>query len=541
MRILGTSPDSIDLAEDRERFSKLLWDLGIPQPASGHGDLARRGARGRRRASAIPVVVRPSYVLGGRGDGHRLRPGRARSLHDHRRGRVAGAARSWSTGSSRTPSSWTSTRVADATGAVVIGGIMEHIEEAGIHSGDSSCVVPPYLVRRAAPRRRSATTRGASPGRSKRGRPDERAVRHQGRHRLRARGEPARVAHGAVPVEGDRRAAGEGGGARDARPDAGRAGPDRGPDGRRRVREDAGVPVHPVPGRRHDPRARDEVDRRGDGRRVDASAWRSRRRRWAPGSSCRSEGTAFISVNNDDKPNVARRCARGLAELGFTIVATRGTAAYLRAHGLDGRRGLQGQRGPAERRRPDPQRRDRSWSSTRRSGRESFFDDRTVRRAAMLHGVPCITTLTGAAAAVAAIRRAARAGLDVRAAAGLPREGVGRAPAAAGPGAATPESAASRSGALRRGTALQRCVAATPWRARPGPQFPHIRCARHAASSAMNSARSADQAGTHARAPCTPLAPSACVPGLVVPVSAARFSGLRCPRLRRSALVSPTC
>ena len=64
--ILGTSPDSIDLAEDRERFAQLLWDLGIPQPRQRHGDVA--GARPARWPSAIgfPVVVRPSYVLGGR-------------------------------------------------------------------------------------------------------------------------------------------------------------------------------------------------------------------------------------------------------------------------------------------------------------------------------------------------------------------------------------------------------------------------------------------------------------------------------------------
>ena len=91
--------------------------------------------------------------------------------------------------------------IADATGAVVIGGIMEHIEEAGIHSGDSSCVVPPFIC----PERHLATIRDytrriarALEGR----RPDERAVRDQGRRRLRARGEPARVAHRAVSVEG---------------------------------------------------------------------------------------------------------------------------------------------------------------------------------------------------------------------------------------------------------------------------------------------------------------------------------------------------
>ena len=98
--------------------------------------------------------------------------------------------------------------VADATGAVVIGGIMEHIEEAGIHSGDSSCVVPPFMVAE----RHLATIREytrriarALEGR----RADEHPVRDQGRHRLRARSESALVAHGAVHLEGDRRADGQ--------------------------------------------------------------------------------------------------------------------------------------------------------------------------------------------------------------------------------------------------------------------------------------------------------------------------------------------
>ena len=65
IKILGTSPDSIDLAEDRERFAKLLWDLGIPQAASG---IATSAEEAREVATSIgfPLVVRPSYVLGGR-------------------------------------------------------------------------------------------------------------------------------------------------------------------------------------------------------------------------------------------------------------------------------------------------------------------------------------------------------------------------------------------------------------------------------------------------------------------------------------------
>src|SRR5262249_45101020 len=66
VKILGTSPDSIDLAEDRRRFSQLLWDLGAPQPASGTA-VSREEAREVAERIGYPVVVRPSYVLGGRG------------------------------------------------------------------------------------------------------------------------------------------------------------------------------------------------------------------------------------------------------------------------------------------------------------------------------------------------------------------------------------------------------------------------------------------------------------------------------------------
>jgi carbamoyl-phosphate synthase large subunit len=124
-------------------------------------------------------------------------------------------------------------------------------------------------------------------------------------------------------------------------------------------------------------------------------------------------GTAFVSVNNDDKANLLP-IARDLAELGFHLIATRGTAAYLRAYGLDvdviykvneGRPNIAD---AIVNRKVD-------LVLNTPLGRESFFDDRTVRRAAMMHLVPCITTLTGAAAAVSAIRALREQGLGVRA------------------------------------------------------------------------------------------------------------------------------
>jgi carbamoyl-phosphate synthase large subunit len=123
-------------------------------------------------------------------------------------------------------------------------------------------------------------------------------------------------------------------------------------------------------------------------------------------------GTAFISVNNDDKPNVVP-VARDLASLGFKLVATRGTAAYLRAHGLNVDVVFKINEGR-------PHVGDRIYNGeihlviNTPLGRESFFDDKTVRRAAMMHSIPCVTTLTGAAASVSAIRALRDAELDVR-------------------------------------------------------------------------------------------------------------------------------
>jgi carbamoyl-phosphate synthase large subunit len=153
VRILGTSPDSIDLAEDRQRFSALLSELDIMQPASG---VATSVAEARQVAGRIgfPVVVRPSYVLGGRAmaivydvttlDHYMTHAVDASPEHPILVDKFLEDAFEFDVDA-----------VADSTGAVVIGGIMEHIEEAGIHSGDSSCVVPPFIC----PERHLATIR----------------------------------------------------------------------------------------------------------------------------------------------------------------------------------------------------------------------------------------------------------------------------------------------------------------------------------------------------------------------------------------------
>jgi carbamoyl-phosphate synthase large subunit len=124
------------------------------------------------------------------------------------------------------------------------------------------------------------------------------------------------------------------------------------------------------------------------------------------------QGCVFISVNNSDKPTVLP-IARDLAQLGFTLAATRGTAAFLRAHGLEVDVMYKVNEG-----RPNVAdhlvNRSIDLVINTPLGRDSFFDDRSVRRAAAMAQVPCITTLTGASAAVQAIRALRQQALTVR-------------------------------------------------------------------------------------------------------------------------------
>ena len=408
VQILGTSPDSIDLAEDRRRFSQLLWDLGVPQPASGTA-VSNKEAREVAERVGYPVVVRPSYVLGGRGmaivfDASALDRYMTEAVDvSHDRpvliDRFLEDAFEFDVDA-----------VADATGAVVIGGIMEHIEAAGIHSGDSSCVVPPFMVAE----RHLGTIRDYT-------RRIARALKVVGLMNIqyaikddtvyvlevnprssrtvpfisKATGIPlakmaARIASGRTLVE----------------------------LGLVDDLEAHGVfvktPVFPFvrfPG--VDTILGPEMKSTGEvmGCAENFGAAFSKAMMGAD-QQLPERGCVFISVNNSDKPTVLP-IARDLAQLGFTLTASRGTAAFLRVHGIDveviykvneGRPNIADQivNGKIDLVINTP------------LGRDSFFDDRSVRRAATMTQVPCITTLTGASAAVSAIRALRSQALIVR-------------------------------------------------------------------------------------------------------------------------------
>ncbi len=409
VRILGTSPDSIDLAEDRQRFAGLLSELNIPQPASGMA-ASRAEARDVAATIGFPVVVRPSYVLGGRAmaivydvatlDHYMTHAVDASPEHPILVDKFLEDAFEFDVDA-----------IVDATGAVVIGGIMEHIEEAGIHSGDSSCVVPPFLC----PERHLATIRDYT-------RRIGRALKVVGLMNVQYATKDDVVYVLEVNPRASRtvpylsKATGVSLAKMAAKVMAGRTLAEL---GLTRDLEAAGVfvksPVFPFvrfPG--VDTILGPEMKSTGEVMGGSSSFGVAfAKAQLSVGLRLPESGTAFVSVNNDDKPNLVP-IARDLAALGFHLTASRGTAAYLRAYGLEVEvlfKVNEGRPNIAD----EIVNRKIDLIVNTPLGRESFFDDRAVRRAAMMHEVPCITTLTGAAAAVSAIRALRQQGVDVRA------------------------------------------------------------------------------------------------------------------------------
>ena len=219
--VLGTSAASIDLAEDRERWSALCVRLEIPQPAGG---TARSLAEARAVVDRIgyPALVRPSYVLGGRAmeivyDDEGLEHAMAALAgFDAPAGGGSGGA-----GSLGREGGLSAERpvlvdrfledaievdvdaIRDSAGEVLIGGVMEHVEEAGVHSGDSACVIPPPTLDAATIAVLEGYTRAIADALEVR-RPDQRAVRGEAGPGVRDRGEPSGLAHGALRRQGHR-------------------------------------------------------------------------------------------------------------------------------------------------------------------------------------------------------------------------------------------------------------------------------------------------------------------------------------------------
>ena len=400
--IIGTDPESIDLAEDRKLFGKLLDELGIPSPANGTATTVE-GAIEVARRLGFPVLVRPSYVLGGRAmvvtydeDSVRRYMQEAVVFSQDRPVLI-----------DRFLEDATEVDVDALSDGedVLIAGIMEHIEEAGVHSGDSSCVLPAFSIR---PQELAViqdyTTRLA------------RALRVVGLMNVQYA-----IKDGTVYVL-------------EVNPRASRTVP--------YVSKATGVPLPTIAvglmlGRRLkdfaeltggivsgvlpvpkffvkspvfpftkfpgvDPALGPEMRSTGEVMGVGENFGEAfGKAQLSAGTPLPDRGSVFISVNDRHKPE-AVQVAGKFIEMGYRIVATRGTATTLRAAGIECKTVFKVNEG-----RPNAvdfikggQVQLAIYTST---GGQSFSDERAIRRTAVFYRVPCITTMSGARAAVEAL------------------------------------------------------------------------------------------------------------------------------------------
>ncbi len=426
--VLGTAPDSIDLAEDRERWNALCAKLGIPQPAGGTAAGADEAAAVAARVG-FPALVRPSYVLGGRAmeivyDEADLRHAMAQMAGDGSLGREGGLSAERPVLVDRFLEDAIEVdvdAVRDRTGDTVIGAVMEHVEEAGVHSGDSACVIPPQTLEPATIAVIETHTRAIADALDVVGPINVQfAVQRSGSEAhvfvieanprasrtvpfvSKATGVPlARVAARAIAgaTLADLRAEGL------LRPPVS--------GGHVSVKE-AVLPFDRFP--EADTLLGPEMRSTGEVMGIDTTfGWAFAKTQAAVGQDLPDGGTVFLTLADRDKPaglDVARRFVR----LGFALAATRGTASYLEANGLpiatvvakvgteeDGADAVELIGSGAV---------DLVINTPR--GRGPRADGAHIRRSANQHRVACLTTVAAARAAAAGIADRATHGMAVR-------------------------------------------------------------------------------------------------------------------------------
>jgi carbamoyl-phosphate synthase large subunit len=416
--IIGTSPESIDLAEDRKRFGKLIEELKIPQP---EGVLATSVAEAVAGANKVgyPVLVRPSYVLGGRA--------MVIAYDDEAVLRYMSTAIEYSQERPVLIDHF----LEDATECdvdalcdgddVVIAGIMEHIEEAGIHSGDSSCVLPPVDLTADVKTTIRKYTRALATALNVRGLVNIQFAIQRGKvfvievNPRASRTVPYVSKATGIPLAKIASRIMVGRKLKDLLPEyvagGARAGRDLDTGSHFFVKS----PVFPwgkFPG--VDTVLGPEMKSTGEVMGVaDNFGEAFAKAQIAAGQMLPTKGTIFMSVNDHDKEG-AVKLARQFIEMGFHLVATHGTASVLEEAGLQPERVYKVKEG-----RPNvvdliKGERIQLIINTPR-GQDTFFDEKAIRRAAVLARIPTITTLAAARAAAEGIEALQQGTLSVTA------------------------------------------------------------------------------------------------------------------------------
>jgi carbamoyl-phosphate synthase large subunit len=410
--IIGTSPESIDLAEDRKRFGKLITELGIPQPEGAMATSVEEAVAGANRVG-YPVLVRPSYVLGGRA--------MVIAYDDDAVVRYMSTAIEYSQERPVLIDHF----LEDATECdvdalcdgddVVIAGIMQHIEEAGIHSGDSSCVLPAVDLSEDVLRTIRKYTRELARALDVIGLVNVQFAIQRGKvfvievnprasrtvpYVSKATGVPLAKIASRLMVRKK---------LRELLPEAVESGADLDTGAHYYVKS----PVFPwgkFPG--VDTVLGPEMKSTGEVMGVaDSFGEAFAKAQIAAGQMLPTSGTIFMSVNDHDKDGIVA-LGKTFVEMGFHLVATHGTAEVLESAGLQPERVYKVKEG-----RPnvvDLIKGDRIQLivNTPR-GQETFFDEKAIRRAAVQGRIPTITTLAAARAAaegIAALQRGTLSG-----------------------------------------------------------------------------------------------------------------------------------
>ncbi len=405
--IIGTSPDSIDRAEDRERFHELLNTLNLKQPDNGTA-VTEEGALRIARRIGYPLVVRPSYVLGGRAmeivyDEEDLKnyfreaviisPDHPILLDKFMENAIEIDVDAVSDGED-----------------TYVGGIMEHIEEAGVHSGDSACVLPPHTIDEGLIEELKRQTRALATELQVRGLMNiQFAIKESEIYILEVNPRASRTvpfvskATG-VPLAKIATRVMMGERLKELDPWSMRK------SGYTSVKE-AVLPFSRFPG--VDILLGPEMRSTGEVMGVDDGFGMAfMKSQLAAGQILPSQGKIFISVNDRDKPNVVEP-ARVFHQLGYTLVATRGTGEYLERFGIGTDRVSKVYEG-----RPNVidmiKNKDIDLVINTSSGKMTFQDSSSLRQATILYNIPYTTTLAGAKAMALALQKRQGRGLDVK-------------------------------------------------------------------------------------------------------------------------------